>query len=136
MPETLRLLIENWAKENSCNCYDLQTGYLTKQDLQKGSWNYKNAIVFVYGFRCNGIITDTSKLTGALLDVKSIENYIQYKDIVNIIDNGSIQRAESDFCFRLQNGVTFKLSEGSESMFSKIYNCSLHYVVLQPNCTC
>lgn len=136
MPETLKLLIEAWAKKNNCSCYELQTGYLTKEDLLQGSFNFKNAVVFVYAFKCNGIIANTNSLSLPLLTVQTLENYVQYEKICTVDDGGNIQHAESDFVFKIDNGARFKLSEGAAAMFVKIYSCSLHYVVLQQNCTC
>lgn len=136
MPETLRLLIESWARENGCNCYKLQSGYLSKEDLQKPDWNFKNAVIFVYSFRANGIITDTQKLSKGLLTVESDNNFVQYHKIVNIDDNTTIQQAYSDFCYKIDSGARFTLEEGAGAMFQKIYTAALQYVAIQPNCTC
>lgn len=136
MPETLRLLIENWVKQHGCTCYKLQSGYLSKTDLQKGDYNFKNAVIFVYDFSVNGIITDTTKLNKGLLTVENYENYVQFHKIVDIVDNGTIQRAKSDFVFKIQDAVKFTLEEGPEAMFQKIYNCCLKYVAVQSDSKC
>lgn len=137
MPEVLRILIENWAKQQGCSCYNLQSGYLNKEDLQDGFLNLKNAVFFVYNFACNGIITDTEKLINKnLLTVTSNNIFVQYHKIVDITDGGTIQRANSDFVFKLDSGVNFSLQEGPGAMFQKIYNASLKYVAVQQECTC
>lgn len=136
MPETLRLLIENWVKGHGCSCYKLQSGYLTKTDLQKADWNFKQAVIFVYDFSANGIITDTSKLNNGLLTVESNNNFVQYGKIVDVFDNGTIQRVNSNFCYKIENGVRFTLEEGAGAMFQKIYTASLKYVAIQPDCNC
>lgn len=137
MPEVLRLLIENWANEYGCSCYKLQSGYLSKEDLEQGQLNFKNAVLFVYDFSCNGIITDTEKLMNKnLLTVSSNNVFVQYNKIVNIDDNNTIQHASSNFCYKIDSAVKFSLQEGAGAMFQKIYNCSLKYVAVQNNCNC
>lgn len=136
MPETLRLLIENWAQQNGCDCYEMATGYLSKDEILKGSWNFKNAVVFIYGFSATGVIVDTDKLTQPLLTVETPEHTIQYHKIATVTDNGTIQQASSNFCYRVENSLKLELSEGAYAMFAKIYSCNLQYVVLQQKCNC
>lgn len=137
MPEVLRLLIENWTKENGCNCYRLQSGYLSKDDLLQGQLNFKNAVIFVHSLSVNGIITDTEKLQNKnLLTVSSNDVFVQYHNIVDIIDNGTLQQAKSDYVFRIDSNVHFLLQEGANAMFQKIYTASLQYVAIQPDCNC
>lgn len=137
MPEVLKLLIENWAKVQGCSCYKLQSGYLSKEDLLQGEFNFKNSVIFVYEFSVNGIITDTEKLINKnLLTVSSDNVFVQYHKIVDIHDNGTIQQANSDYVFKIDSGVNFSLQEGAGAMFQKIYNASLKYVAIQQECTC
>ena len=137
MPDTLKILIENFYKQHKCDCYEISTGYLNKEDLLQGAWNFKESVVFVTGFSACGVIPSTAGLSKPLLTVDTPNNYIQYEKIANITDSGTIQTAHSDFVYRIDNGAKFTLSEGADAMFAKIYSCSLQYVVLQPiNCRC
>lgn len=137
MPDTLRILIDNYYSQQNCDCYDISTGYLNKEDLLQGTWNFKNSVVFVTGFSACGVIPTTAGLSKPLLTVDTQNHYIQYEKIADITDSGTIQRAESRFVYRIDNGARFSLAEGDEAMFAKIYSCSLQYVVLQPrNCNC
>lgn len=128
----LTAIIENWAQNHGIKAYTLRHETLTKEQFAS-RLVCTPGCAFFYKFEADGEINHTADLSLPLFQIKTHDDYLDLGVMVMRNDNGTIQKAESNFCFVCDNEAKFTLHEGDlQSQFASIFNACLHYVQLMP----
>lgn len=112
--------------------YTLKSKFLTKKDILQPV-KFSNGTAFFYRICAVGEIQNYSNLSGKFLELETPTDFWDLSGIVNISDFGTVQKAESDFIFAVDNVLNFKLFENTaESMFANIQKFYAQYFYLTP----
>lgn len=125
--------IKNYARFHGWgDNYTLKSKFLTKKDILQPV-KFSNGTAFFYKFSAVGEILNYNKLGGKFLELETPTDFWDLSGIVDISDFGTIQKAESDFIFAVDNVLNFTLFENTpESIFANIKKFCAQYFYLTP----
>lgn len=121
--------IKNYCETHNIKNYALRSCVLTKEDFSKNQ-SFAPGIAFFYKEAVSGLITNVNQLSEPFLTVQTTSEFWDFSKICKIVDNGTIQHAESDFIFICDNTMNITCIEGSTALFDTIYNAQLFYYYL------
>lgn len=121
--------IKNYSKVHGIKNYSLKSKVLTKADFAN-THSFAPGIAFFYRLSVCGEIDDVNNINSKFLTINTPTEFFDMSKIVDIVDNVTLQHAESNFIFVSDNMLTLELSEGANCLFSKIFNAKLFYMYL------
>ena len=124
--------IKNYAKVHGIKNYSLKPKYLNKADMAN-QLPAAGGVCFFYHVYAAGEISDVHNITKTFLKVTTPTDFWDISRLITIKDYNTIQAAECNFIFTVDNTVNFELFEGTAaSIFDTIYNMCVEYVYLTP----
>ena len=123
--------IENYCKVHGIKSKSVKSKVLTKKDFAT-PLTFAPGIAFFYRLSIDGEIDNVENINNAFLTINTPTEFYNFAEIADIVDNVTIQHAQSDFIFVCDNMLTINLSEGANALFSKVYNAKLFYMYVTP----
>lgn len=123
--------IENYCKIHGIINKSVKSKVLTKKDFAK-TQTFAPGIAFFYKLSIDGEIDNVDNINNAFLTINTPTEFYNFAEIADIVDNVTLQHAQSDFIFVCDNMLEINLSEGANALFSKIYNAKLFYMYVLP----
>lgn len=119
--------IENYCKVHGIKAKSFKSCVLTKDKMSERQ-TFAPGIAFFYRTRVTGFINDIADLDKDFMIVKTPTDIWDFSKIGVVLDDGAVQRVESDFIFIADNTMQIDLKEGMNCLFSAINTVQMFYI--------